>query len=197
MFSIVNAVLLRPLPYPQQERLIELVHTSPTVKELFASSAIYFGYRDYGQAFEAVGYWNWAASPVTVSGRGEPESVPSVEVTHEVLRILGATAIVGRTFKASDNAPAAARTMVVSFDYWQRQFGSADSIGGGSSWAASHGRSSECCRARSASSTTTPISICPCSSIAPRHNSPDSLAAPSLCSSRDSHWRRLRPTPRG
>jgi putative ABC transport system permease protein len=129
MFSIVNAVLLRPLPYPQQERLIELVHTSPTVKELFASSAIYFGYRDYGQAFEAVGYWNWAASPVTVSGSGEPESVPSVDVSHEVLRILGATAILGRTFKASDNAPAAARTMVVSFDYWQRRFGGADPIG--------------------------------------------------------------------
>ena len=129
MFSIVNAVLLRPLPYPQQERLIELVHTSPTVKELFASSAIYFGYRDFGRAFEAVGYWNWAASPVTVSGPGEPESVPSVDVTHEVLQMLGATAIAGRTFKASDNAPSAARTIVVSFDYWQRRFGGADPIG--------------------------------------------------------------------
>ena len=131
MFSIVNGVLLRPLPYPEQDRLIEVVHEAPGlgIQELFASPAIYFGYRDHSRTFESVGLWDWDSSPATVSGSGEPQSVPSVEVTHEVLRILGADPILGRTFTADDDRPGSAPTVILSYGYWQRRFGGASPLG--------------------------------------------------------------------
>jgi predicted permease len=130
MFSVVNGVLLRPLPYPEQDRLVELVHEAPGVgiDELFASPAVYFGYRDHGRTFEALGLWDWDRSPVTVTGAGDPESVPSAEVTHEVLPMLGATPIHGRSFTAADDLPGSEPTAIISFGYWQRRFGGADPL---------------------------------------------------------------------
>ena len=60
MFSVVNGVLLRPLPYPEQDRLVELVFEAPGlgIDEMFASPAIYFASRDYAQTFDAVGLWD-------------------------------------------------------------------------------------------------------------------------------------------
>ena len=131
MFSVVNGVLLRPLPYPDQDRLIELVHEAPGigVDTLKASPAVYFAYRDHGRVFDAVGIWDWDASPVTVTGQGEPESVSSLEVTHEVLPMLGAHPILGRTFSANDDRPGAAPTAMISHAYWQRRFGASSPIG--------------------------------------------------------------------
>jgi putative ABC transport system permease protein len=131
MFSVVNGILLRPLPYPEQDRLVELVHEARGVgiSRMLASPAVYFGYRDHSRTFEAVGLWDWDASPVTVTGVGEPESVRSVELTHEVLGILGATPALGRGFRSSDDVPGAVPTVVVSHGYWQRRFGGANPIG--------------------------------------------------------------------
>lgn len=131
MFSVVNGVLLDPLPYPDEERLVELVHEAPGlgVDTLFSSPAIYFGYRDYNQTFEAVGHWDWDDSPVTVTGVGEPESVQGVEVTHEVLSILGADSTLGRGFTAQDDLPGSPPTAVISYGYWQRRFAGADVLG--------------------------------------------------------------------
>jgi putative ABC transport system permease protein len=131
MFSVVNGVLLRPLPYPEQDRLIELVHEAPGlgIARLFASPAIYFTYRDHSRTFESVGLWDWDSSPVTVSGSGEPEAVPSVEVTHEVLAILGANPIAGRGFSDADDLPGSAPTAIISYGYWRRHFSGADPLG--------------------------------------------------------------------
>jgi predicted permease len=131
MFSVVNGILLRPLPYPEQDRLVELVHEARGVgvSEILASPAVYFGYRDHSRTFDAVGLWDWDASPVTVTGIGEPESVRSVEVTHEVLGMLGATPALGRSFGPSDDGPEAAPTAVISHAYWKRRFGSGSPIG--------------------------------------------------------------------
>jgi putative ABC transport system permease protein len=131
MFSIVNGVLLRPLPYPDQDRLIDLVHEAPGmgIDTMTASPAIYFGYRDHGRVFDAVGMWDWDSSPVTVTGAGEPESVPSIEVTHEILPMLGAQPIAGRGFRPSDDAPGAAPTAMISYGYWQRHFAGANPVG--------------------------------------------------------------------
>ena len=131
MFSVVNGILLRPLPYPTQDRLVELVHEAPGlgIDELFASPAAYFGYGDYSQTFESVGLWDWDDSPVTVTGAAEPESVPSVEVTHEVLAMLGALPVLGRGFTEADDALGSAPTAIISYTYWQRRFGGADPLG--------------------------------------------------------------------
>jgi predicted permease len=131
MFSVVNGVLLRPLPYPDQDRLVELVHEAPGmgVSTLKGSPAVYFGYRDYGRVFDAVGLWDWDASPVTVTGQGEPESVASLEVTHEVLPMLGATPSLGRTFTANDDRPGAAPTAMIAHAYAQRRFGATSPLG--------------------------------------------------------------------
>jgi putative ABC transport system permease protein len=128
MFSVVNGILLRPLPYPQQDRLVELVHRV-RIGQMLASPAVYFGYRDHSRTFEAVGMWDWDSSPVTVTGGGDPESVRSVEVTHEVLGILGATPALGRGFRASDDVQAAAPTVVISHAYSQRRFGGVNPLG--------------------------------------------------------------------
>jgi predicted permease len=131
MFSVVNGILLRPLPYPNQDRLVELVHEArgAGISRMLASPAVYFGYRDHSRTFEAVGLWDWDSSPVTVTGVGQPESVRSVELTHEVLGILGATPALGRGFGPRDDVPGAAPTAVISYGYWQRHFGGTNPIG--------------------------------------------------------------------
>src|SRR5688572_22188395 len=131
MFSVVNGILLQPLPYPNQARLIELVHEAPGlgIPRILASPAVYFGYRDHSRTFEAVGWWDSDSSPVTVTGIGEPESVRSVEVTHEVLPLLGARPHLGRSFDRHDDVPGSAPTAMISYTYWQRRFGGVNPIG--------------------------------------------------------------------
>lgn len=131
MFSVVKGTLLEPLPYPEQDRLVELVHEAPGIgiDNLRASPAIYFAYRDHAETFDSVGLWDWDDSPVTVVIDGEPESVASVEVTHEVLPLLGAEPLRGRTFTEADTRPGGAPTVILSYDYWQRRFGGVDVLG--------------------------------------------------------------------
>jgi putative ABC transport system permease protein len=130
MFSVVNGVLLNPLPYPEQDRLVNLVHDVPGVgvNRMLGSPAVYFAYRDYSQAFDVVGHWDGESS-VTVTGNGEPESVPGLGLTHEVLPLLGAQPIFGRSFRAGDDVPGAAPTAIISFGYAQRRFGGTRAIG--------------------------------------------------------------------
>jgi putative ABC transport system permease protein len=131
MFSVVYGVLLRPLPYPGQERLVAIAHDVPALgrNQFLGSPAIYFGYRDYNRTFAAIGHWDWDDSPVTVSGQGEPESVASLEVTHEVLPMLGAHPAAGRSFSASDDQPGAPLTVIVSHAFAARRFGRQAAVG--------------------------------------------------------------------
>ena len=131
MFSVVNGILLRPLPYPDQDRLVELIHEAPGagIPRILASPAVYFGYRDHSRTFDAVGMWDWDSSPVTVTGVGDPESVLAVEVTHEVLSVLGAMPALGRNFRLSDDVPGGAPTAIISHVYWQTRFAGVNPIG--------------------------------------------------------------------
>lgn len=129
-FSVLNGVVLRPLPYSNQARLVDLVHTAGTGStRISGSPAVYFGYRDHGRVFDAVGHWDSDNSPVTITGIAQPETVPSVEITHEVLTMLDATPIAGRRFTPRDDVPGAPPTVMISYSYWQRRFGGAGGLG--------------------------------------------------------------------
>ena len=128
IFSVVNGVLLKPLPFPDSDRLIALVHeargTSPA--ELGASQAIYFTYREHNETFESVALWN--SNTASITGVGHPEEVQRLVSTHEFLPTLGVNPLLGRTFVEADDQPGNAATVMLSYGYWQRSFGGATNV---------------------------------------------------------------------
>src|SRR4051812_26397653 len=124
IFSVIEGVLLKPLPYPHSEELVVLDHTAPGVglKTVGAAPFLYFMYREQGRVFQDVGMWQGDTESVT--GVGEPEEVQSVVVTDGLLPILGATPVLGRLFTRQDDSPGAPDTMVLTAGYWRTRFGS-------------------------------------------------------------------------
>jgi len=129
IFSVVNGILLKPLPFPDSDRLVALTHRTANgdARNLPASTALYFTYRDNNQTFESVALWLPGTASVT---SGEPEEVQALSTTHEFLPTLGVRPALGRSFVAADDEPGAAQTVVLSYGYWQRHFGGAASAVG-------------------------------------------------------------------
>jgi putative ABC transport system permease protein len=128
-FSVVHAVLLKPLPFPDPDRLVAVWHLAPGVMQgdLTQSPATYFTYRD-GKVFEDIGLWT--SSSASITGRGEPERVDALVVTDGTLPLLGVRPVLGRAFTPDDDAPGSARTVMLGHAYWQRVFGgSTEAIG--------------------------------------------------------------------
>jgi putative ABC transport system permease protein len=129
IFSVVNGVLLKPLPFPDSERLIALRHgTRLDDAEHDASGAFYVTYRDNNRTFESVALW--VANAATVTGAGDPEEIRAVRATYEFLPTLGVSPAMGRGFTAEDDQPGSPPTVMLSHGYWQRIFGGAeDAVG--------------------------------------------------------------------
>jgi len=125
-FSVVNGVLLKPLPYPAADRLVAVWHVAPGVMQgdVPQSPASYFTYRD-AKVFEDIGVWNGGAASIT--GTGEPERVTVLNVTDGILPLLGVRPVLGRLFTREDDAPGGPETVVLTHRYWQRVFGGAES----------------------------------------------------------------------
>src|SRR5688572_23749748 len=123
MFSVINAVLLEPLPYPDSDRLVALTHRSDAVGRggLPASAAMYFTYREYNRAFESVAIWAPGTANVTATGR--PEAVRILWTTFDFLPTLKVTPALGRGFTAAEDRPGGAPAVILTHGYWQRQFG--------------------------------------------------------------------------
>jgi predicted permease len=123
IFSVVNGVLLRPLSYPDPDRLVGVWQTAPgiNINELNASPATYFTYRAEKHAFADIGIWQ--SDSVSVTGIAEPEQVTAVNVTDGVLPILGVRPALGHLFTRTDDLPGSPKTALLSYGYWQRRFG--------------------------------------------------------------------------
>jgi predicted permease len=129
MFSVINAVLLRPLPYPDSERLVALTHRFEAGGRggLPASPALYFTYREHNRTFESVALW--APGTASVTGSVPPEEVKVLRATFEFLPTLRVVPALGRSFTAAEDQPGGPRTVIVSHGYWQRRFGGAPALG--------------------------------------------------------------------
>jgi predicted permease len=122
IFSVVNGVVLKPLPFADPGRLVGVWHTAPglSLDSVNQSPSTYFTYRDE-KVFADIGMWDNSA--VTITGRGEPERVDALLVTDGTLPIVGIRPSLGRVFSPADDAPGSAETVMVSHDYWRRVLG--------------------------------------------------------------------------
>lgn len=124
IFSVVNGVILKPLPYAHPSSLVGVWLVAPGVMPgpLQQSAGTYFMYREDGQVFDDIGLWSGGS--VTVTGRGEPEQVEILNVTDGTLPILGVQPVIGRGFTAADTTTSGPDVVLLSHRYWQRAFGS-------------------------------------------------------------------------
>ncbi len=129
IFSVVDGVLLKPLPYPKPDELFVLDHSAIGLNLHHAGAApfLYFTYRDDGgRVFQDVAMWTGDA--VTVTGLAEPEEVRAVDVTDGMLPMLGVKPVIGRLFTAQDDSPAGVETVILSGGYWRSRFGGDPSV---------------------------------------------------------------------
>ncbi|HYN85042.1 MAG TPA: ABC transporter permease [Pyrinomonadaceae bacterium] len=137
IFSVVNSVLLRPLPYPDSERIVQLAVANPTTGARGGAVA-YLDFVDWqarARSFEAMAAYTGGSGALTGDG-GPPEQLAGVATTPDLFRVLGVSPALGRTFTAEEAARAsrtekereesndeAAPVMVISHGLWQRRFG--------------------------------------------------------------------------
>jgi predicted permease len=128
VFSVVDGVLLKPLPYPQPDRLVGLWHVAPGLNmgEVNMAPSNYFIYREQNRTFQDVGIYQ--GDSVSITGSGQPEQVPALDVTDGLLPVLGVSPMLGRWFNHADDTPGSADTAILTYGYWQRKFGSDRSI---------------------------------------------------------------------
>src|SRR6476469_7415070 len=134
IFSIVNSIVLKPLPYPSPGELVSLQHTAPgaagmgnLASNLRLSASMYFTYAEQTRTFRRIGVW--AAGTSTVTGGGDPEEVRSIFVSDGVLEALAVPPLLGRSLGAADQKPSApTRTVVLGYGFWMRRFGGDASV---------------------------------------------------------------------
>src|SRR5688572_12456351 len=125
MFSVINGVVIKPLPYPESESVVTVGVSAvfgternpdfPLAPRMFAS------YAENGRSFQAFGLFNTVEA--TVTGMGSPEHTNMLQVTRGVLTTLGVQPVLGRWFSPDDDRPGAPETVLLSHGYWQRRFG--------------------------------------------------------------------------
>ncbi|HUK16285.1 MAG TPA: ABC transporter permease [Bryobacteraceae bacterium] len=130
IFSIVDTVLLKPLPYPQPERIVVLMNSSPQGSGPAASVTKYNNWRRQTKVLEQVAAYDTGGPGLNMSGGGRPEQLKGIHVSREFFPLFGATTVLGRTFTAEEDRPGGGRVAVLSNGLWQRRFGADPNIVG-------------------------------------------------------------------
>ena len=128
IFSVINAVLLRPLPYSHPDQLVLLAEHWPAFPILSVSYDNYKDFRDQSTSFETVA----AIQPLsyTLTGSGDPERVTGMPITASLLPMLGIQPVAGRLIQPYDDRVGGAPVVLISYALWQRRFaGSHDALG--------------------------------------------------------------------
>ena len=124
IFSVINSVLLKALPFPEPNQLIGVWQTAPgvNIKDLNASLADYITYREESKTFADVALWNRRS--MTVTEFADAERVDGIRVTFRLLPLLGVNPIIGRGFVEKDNDTKSPDVIMLGYGYWQRRYGS-------------------------------------------------------------------------
>lgn len=132
IFSVVDAVVLRPLPFPDGDRLVSLWGTNPD-RSIPRFAVSYPDFKDWAtrtHSFSSMALY--ASGMTTLKGNGEPESVAGLYVTSNFFDVLGIHAIRGRDFGADDEHGESSNAVILSYGFWKRRFGGDASVIGSS-----------------------------------------------------------------
>lgn len=121
IFSIVDRLLLRDLPYPDGDRLVMLYDTFPENERNNVSPANWIDWQRMSQSFEDLAAWN--SFSMTLTGEGDPEQLSGQTVSSEFFPAVKVPPLLGRVFTAEDDRPRAPRVVLLSHRLWQRRFG--------------------------------------------------------------------------
>src|SRR5262245_36422611 len=126
IFSVINTVLLEPLPYPDPERLVMFMNVVPQGSSPGASPTRFNLWRQQTGAFQDVSAFR--ASVVNFTGIGDPEQLPAAQVSADFFKLFGAPVVAGRTFDANEDRPNGGKVVVLSQGFWRRRFGGDSTI---------------------------------------------------------------------
>lgn len=129
IFSVVDAVALRGLPFPRYDRLMLVEETNPTSKGLpggYVNAANFFEWRDQQRSFEGLAAFQ--GTGLTVVRDGAPESLRAMMVSSNLTALLGVSPRLGRMFTADHEVEGRQRVAVISHAFWQRWFGGAPDV---------------------------------------------------------------------
>ncbi len=129
IFTVVNAVLLRQMPFSDPNRLMAVYHSYPSINLLHASvdPASWDYYRKNVKSFESMAAYSGFRAPQNLTGNGDPQRVRTVVATGDYFKVLGVTPMMGRTFTAQDDYPGS-RQAVLGYGLWKERFGSDPNI---------------------------------------------------------------------
>ena len=120
MFSVINAVLLQPLPFPEPDRIVWMNESGPEIKNRELSYPNFVDWRGRNQVFESMALFRgWS---VNLSGTDKPENLDTRMVTSDYFKVMRATPMLGRDFTPEDDQPGAADVTIISYGFWQQRF---------------------------------------------------------------------------
>jgi predicted permease len=127
-FSVTDFVLIRPLPFPDPDRLVKIWETTPGYSVMELSAPNYRDWKAAATSYESMGVYH--ANAVTMTGAGEPRRFLGTSVSADLFPTLGVGPLIGRTFSADDDREGAAATVILSYRLWQTEFGGDPNIVG-------------------------------------------------------------------
>lgn len=131
LFSVVNSVLLHPLPYPGADRLVALYENAPGFSKASMSYLNFLDWQRMSRTFSSMAIYRYQDYNFASAGEGDAaERVTGMMVSADFFRTFGQTAVLGRDLAVTDDQPGAAPVAIISGGFWQRRFGAAASAFG-------------------------------------------------------------------
>jgi putative ABC transport system permease protein len=121
IFSVVNGVLLRPLPFPEPDQLVRVIEVLPQYGRFAVAPGTFLDWKQQATAFDRIAAY--AGGSATVLWGDGPERIPRAAVSADLFEVLGVLPAHGRTFSAAEDAPGRNQVVVLSHGLWQRRFG--------------------------------------------------------------------------
>jgi putative ABC transport system permease protein len=130
IFSVVNSVLLKPLPFPEPDRIVLLMNSSPRGASPGASVPKFNVWRTQTSALQDVSAYDFGGPGLNIGGGERPEQAKGIHVSHEFFRLFGVPVALGRPFTPEEDRPGGGNVVLISDGLWSRRYGkSADILG--------------------------------------------------------------------